>query len=43
MKKIIKSLNLSEEVIKALEKKAKQDERSVSWLANSILAKELQA
>ena len=43
MKKIIKSLNLTEKVIKALEKKAKEDDRSVSWLANKILERELQA
>ena len=43
MKKLVKSFNLTEKVIKALEKKAKDEDRSISWLVNHILDKELKA
>jgi len=42
MSKSIRSLNLSKRVIELLEKKAKQDDRSVSWVANKILSEVLE-
>ena len=43
MKKKIQPLNLSEAVIKKLKELSTKEERSMSWLANKILEKELQA
>ena len=40
MKKV-KGFTLSEKVIAALEKRAKKEERSLSWMVNKILEKEL--
>ncbi len=42
-KKKIQPLNLSEQVIKLLKKKAQKEDRSMSSMANRILEKELLA
>jgi predicted DNA-binding ribbon-helix-helix protein len=42
MIKVVKSFSLEPKVFKALEQKAKQQDRSVSWLVNEILKKELE-
>ena len=41
MIKVIKSFTLEPNVYRALEQKAKEQDRSVSWLVNQILKKEL--
>lgn len=42
MKNKVKAFYLTDKVIKALEKKSKEDDRSMSWMVNKILEKELQ-
>ena len=42
-KKKVQPLNLSENVIKLLKKKAEKEDRSMSSMANVILEKELKA
>jgi len=39
--KTVKAFNLNDKVIAALEARAKKEDRSLSWLVNNILAKEL--
>ena len=43
MKNKVKAFYLTDKVIKALEQKAKDDDRSMSWMVNHILKKELNA